>query len=219
MPPIQQVIATQPEMRLTPRVPESPDSSTVKPVRAHISDFFSDFDTLHPLQQQAREAVITWIRRTYNGDSCGLVLWSKGYGRGKTHLAKAAQAALRGTPVKVTYLREKDFYERIKGSYQEDGNLSERRLFQEWADSNLIFDDLGKAYISTREWAEEKYFSLLDCATENHKSILVTSNLDTEEMMHRLGGAAWSRLIGLCGGMHNLINLSALTDYRLKGIS
>lgn len=157
-----------------------------------------------------------WVKDVYAGNQAGLVLLSTGYGVGKTHLAKSAEAVLFAAGVRVCFLREVDFFETIKASYGEETKTSELTLFKEWGGANVIFDDFGKTHSGNADWIQDKYFNLFDRLTNAKRSILITSNLTSEQMSIRMGGAAYSRVVGLC--KTNFINMSQLPDYRLKGI-
>lgn len=183
--------------------------------RVKLSDFFSDFVTGNPVQLKALDAVMAWVKQVHAGGSVGLVLWSTDFGVGKTHLMTAAKAALAYSPQHGTMMTAPDFISTVKGTYKREATRSEDELFRQWRTGYVMLDDVGKEYIDGKAWGDEKYFLLVDGVVKSKKSIMVTSNLDTERLAERMGGAAWSRLYGLCGE-DGFINMSSLPDYRFR---
>ena len=190
---------------------------------------------MHPRAYAASEAARNWTYAAAQGQARGLVLWSEahtgphgetlGYGCGKTHLARAAFDYLRqcvwtdpetglNRRVRVTFLNMVDFYAQIRDLYAK--SQPEYPLFNDWASGHVILDDLGKEHVSaeSRPWAREKLYRLLDRVYET-RALLLTSNLNPEQLETHLGGAAWSRLVGLCGEQ-GFINMSEIPDYRLR---
>lgn len=154
------------------------------------------------------------------GKVSGLVLWSDNYGCGKTHLAKAACAALGPVPTAPwgfrkhgLFLTSEHFYQAIRDAYSDNG--SPTPLFKEWTESPyVVMDDVGKEYISNRDWGQEQFFKFINRVHEE-RSLLMTSNLSPAELQERIGGASMSRLIGMCG-RDGFINMSGIPDYRIK---
>jgi DNA replication protein DnaC len=180
-----------------------------------LSSFFSSFDVSSPAQQAAKDAVMGWCSDAIEGNPSGLVLYSKGYGVGKTHLARCADSALMWGGRRGYFFSTPDWLMALRESY--NSNTNESYLFRGWGKGFFILDDFGKEYLKdgTGGWAHEKFYMLLD--KMQGKQLLVTSNLTPTEMAKRLGGAAWSRLGGLCG--ERFVNMSSLPDYRLKRIA
>lgn len=215
----------------------SPDAKHAEGVAgSQLANPFDAFDrNVHPRAHAASEAARQWTYAAAQGQARGLVLWSEahagphgetlGYGCGKTHLARAAydylRQCVRSDPetglnrrVRVTFLNMVDFYAQIRDLYAK--NQPEYPLFNDWASGHVILDDLGKEHVSAegRPWAREKLYRLLDRVYET-RSLLLTSNLNPEQLESHLGGAAWSRLVGLCGEQ-GFINMSEIPDYRMR---
>ena len=217
----------------------SPGASRAKakpPSAAALPNPFDTFDrAVHPAAGAASDAVREWTYAAARGLGRGLVLWSEphtgpggetfGYGCGKTHLARAAFTYLRqcvwtdpdtglSRRWRVTFLNIVDFYAQLRDLYAK--GQPEFPLFNDWASGHVILDDLGKEHVTTdsRPWAREKFYRLIDRIYES-RALLLTSNLTPEQIETHLGGAAWSRLVGLCGE-RGFVNMSALPDYRLR---
>ena len=223
-------------LKRSPKAPRPALSPGASPASAEPADPFAAFDgSVHPAALAALEAARAWAMAAARGQPCGLVLWSQphpgpagetlGYGCGKTHLASTACAFLGQCrridpetglrrPLRVTFLNVVDFYGHLRDLYAR--NQPEYPLLNEWASGHLILDDLGKEYVSAegRAWAREKLYRLLDRLYEA-RALLLTSNLTPAQMEASLGGAAWSRLVGMCGE-RGFVNMSDIPDYRLK---
>lgn len=181
-----------------------------------MSNFFGSFQVASPLHAEAVQAVMQWCHDTDYARPGGLVLWSRKFGVGKTHLASAAHAALREIYRRGAFLSAPEFLDRIKQTYNDKGGVSENQLFVNLLGMDyIILDDVGKEYADKRTWADEKYFRLIDGVVRNGHSLLLTSNLDLEQLAQHVGGAAWSRVAGLCG-RHGFVNMNNLNDYRLR---
>ncbi len=182
-----------------------------------LDDFFYSFNVTHETQKAAYEAVYRWVKSVSEGGTPGLVLYSRNYGVGKTHLARAAKAALDWMRRPVSFIREKeDFFGLLRESYEENpepGRMSYSRMFRSWCNGAVILDDVGKEYIKTASWAESHYFSLFDGVCGKF-GLLVTANLDPVQLAMRLGGAAVSRLQMVCDPETDTVDMSGLPDYR-----
>jgi DNA replication protein DnaC len=178
-----------------------------------LSDFFVNFETRgDPTRERALMAVKTWARAALDKKPCGLVLWSNGYGAGKTMLARCAYDVLNYTYASGQFITAPDFMDLIKGSYEDGSKVSEAQLFREWRKQQfIIIDDFGKQYTrqEAQGWEFEKWFKLIDVMQE--RALLMTSNLNPQKIGERIGGAASSRLTGMC----EFVDMSALPDFRL----
>lgn len=198
--------------------------------RVSLENPFDEFDpSVHPDAVTAAARVREWCYAAHRGESRGLVLWANdhaggsGYGCGKTKLALCAfryllQCSTNGPrgiriPVGVTFLNTVDFYGELKDAYSV--NKPEWPIFKSWSDTHFVLDDFGKEYISANgaEWAREKFYRMINMLYER-RSFLMTSNMNTAEIERIIGGASWSRLLGMCGE-HGFVDMSAIPDYRL----
>lgn len=189
---------------------QAPTPSQIKSVR----EFFASYTASQPAQAKAVQAVIKWAKEASQFEPSGLVLWSTGYGVGKTHLARCAHSALAWSYRDGVMMSAPDFLDTIKSTYSDD-RRTEFNLFRQWSQGYVILDDVGKDYSAQPEWSNEKYFRLFDGVVTNGANLLVTSNLTVKELAKRIGGAAFSRLAGLCGE-NGFVDMSGLPDWRLK---
>jgi len=161
---------------------------------------------------QAKRQLVDWYN---DGLDRGEALVLAGPpGTGKTHLAYVVLAAY-GAPHQSFMIGEPDLVANVRASY--DGEGSERMIMAQYRRAPLlILDDLGTAYVKQPEWIQDIYWRILDRRAELKLATLITTNLDMPALSDRLGGRAYSRLMGMLGNEANYVNLFGLDDYRLR---
>lgn len=127
-----------------------------------------------------------------------------GYGVGKTHLAAAiANYLIQNEIATVIFGNVTTLLGRIRHTYCDGSKYEEEQVMKELYDVDLlIIDDLGKE--KPTQWVEEKLYTVINERYENYRPIVVTSNLELEEIEQRLencGGAIVSRIIEMCRGV------------------
>lgn len=181
---------------------------------------FLDFDTaVHPVAAAACAAVRQWVYDVSAGRPRGLVLWSTGFGCGKTTLARMAAQTLgvmrdhTGQAQQVTFMTAPDFFAHIRECYSTDTPVTQ--FLDRWGRGHFVLDDWGKQYVRTESsaWQVEQFFRLIERLNER-RGFLMTSNLGPADIAAMIEGASWSRLLGMCGEA-GFIDMSALPDYRL----
>lgn len=182
---------------------------------------FERFDTtVHPKSALAHQAARDWVNAISRGQPRGLILWSVGYGTGKTMLAECAAECLQvmrdheGSPQRVAMLTAPEFFMAIKDAYSEDKPVG--MLFLDWCRGHFIMDDWGKQYTTGtgEEWAREQFFQIINTVSRRH-GFLMTSNVPPKTIERQIGGAAYSRLLGMCGPK-GIVDMSGVPDYRLR---
>lgn len=205
-----------------------------KPSSTAASTWTNPFEELqrgrHPDFDLAHSRTREWAYATSRLEQRALVLWSSpgqvsdtvtGYGCGKTALAKAAWRFLRGVlnsrgeAQPALLLNAVSMFNDIKDCYAKSSPTTP--LFDDWTRGNLILDDLGKEAVNNRAWAQETMYAILNRMVERKWSLLITTNLDPVALEALLGGASWSRLLGMAGGQGGsvFVDMSAVPDYRL----
>ncbi|MFC4075241.1 DNA replication protein, partial [Salinithrix halophila] len=77
----------------------------------------------------------------------------------------------------------------------------------------LVWDDLGKS--NPTQAKQKNYFQIVNERYKACRPILFSSNEDIESLSERIGGATWSRLVGM-SGKYLLATVGA--DYRLSRV-
>ena len=130
--------------------------------------------------RRAYEAGLNYAR-----DPQGWLLFSGGYGCGKTHLA-AAIANYRldhGQP--AVFVVVPDLLDHLRGAYSPRSDTSYDERFAEVRDCPLlILDDLGTE--SNTSWADEKLFQIFNYRYNARLPTVVTTNHELEEIDPRI---------------------------------
>ncbi len=176
---------------------------------------FADFD--RRFQRIVFDAVKSWAEgfsieaaRGYSS----LVLWSEGYGQGKTHLAVAACNIIidswDGDPehavCPIRFESGPGLVRRIRATYNippdQPYHETEEMVYSRLRGVKLlVLDDVGKEKPSAH--TREVYFYIIDERLKWGLPLLITSNLPLEgqnSLEELMGPATVSRLIGMCQG-------------------
>jgi len=128
----------------------------------------------------------------------GLWLWGD-VGTGKTSLAmRVSKSALElGRSVAIYSLPK--LLARIRRTYDaETGEQSYNDFFDRLTSVDLLhIDDLGAEKRS--DWVLEQLYAIVNDRYESERSIVVTTNLDQDELQKQIGLRTVSRLIEMCG--------------------
>jgi len=142
------------------------------------------------------------------------VLWSQGYGQGKTHLAVAACNLIidswDGDPedaiCPIRFESGPGLVRRVRATYNippgQPYHETEEMVYNQLRDVRLlVLDDVGKEKASAH--TREVYFFILDERMKAGLPVFITSNLPIDgpdSLEDLMGGATVSRLIGMCQG-------------------
>ncbi len=172
---------------------------------------FGDFE--RELQPKAYDSV-----KGYH--DCSLVLLSPGvYGVGKTHLVCALANYLVETrepakfqegcyrivrcPCPVHVTTETKLLARIRRTYNRSDNVpaeTEDMVYSSLARYQLlVIDDVGKVRPKDYSFLQGVYFSIIDDRYVKEQQIIITTNLDFQELEEHIGGASADRLREMCG--------------------
>lgn len=124
-------------------------------------------------------------------------------GNGKTYAASCIAHDLRMKDVTVLFITAVDLISRIKQTFDKDIKDNEDLLIRSlgYADF-LIIDDLGRENVS--EWSKSIIFQIVDNRVRKKLPLIITSNLDEEELQKLYGQAISERILyQVCFPIHN----------------
>jgi len=180
---------------------------------------FTEFEIVNEVAQRALSAVKEWAYAAARGEPRGLVVYSATTGNGKTRLAQCAMKFLNaitfanGRLGHCNFLNANELFQQLYDSF--DGRAAPDLMrISTYAAHPLVLDDLGSEYYRTEEWAQSIFYRLLDAFYER-QALLVTSNLDPDEISRKIGPKCQSRLFGMVGPK-GYICMNGIPDYRFK---
>lgn len=159
---------------------------------------FRTFQREEKRHKLAYAVVSSWLEGYPHTDGASVLLWSKGFGAGKTHLARGVQRCIIEAGGTALFKLVAEMLAAIRASYDSAGGPNELAIVSQMAQSRLlIWDDLGKEYVSSRAlpWFHNIVFRVLDERYRHGQSVLVTSNVDPKMLPQVIGGASASRLM------------------------
>ena len=132
----------------------------------------------------------------------GRGLWFFGdVGTGKTSLAMLVSKAALDAGHTVAIYSVPRLLADIKETYDDDPARSYSELFRRLCDVDLLhLDDLGAE--KRTEWVLEQLYSIVNERWQNERSIVVTTNLEHDELREQIGdahGLAADRDVGTAG--------------------
>jgi len=170
------------------------------------------FDNSDPNLNKAAFKVAKAYAERFNSESGTLVFYSRGYRRGKTHLAICiGNHVLHQLRRPVLFKKARDLLLDIRRTFSEKGTETEADILNQVLSVEfLILDDVGVDNPSS--WLESTYWTVFDRRLEWQLPTVVTANYPLEpesgevSLGDRIGYGAVSRLIELCNGQ--LLDLS-----------
>jgi len=149
------------------------------------------FDTFRPrgrtgLGEQQQESIERAFNqaRTYANSVKGWLLIQGRYGCGKTHLAAAIANECVNHDIPTLFLTVPDLLDTLRFSFDSSDVSFEERFEEIRRAPLLILDDFGTQ--SATDWAREKLFQILNFRYINLLPLVVTTNLDLEEIEGRI---------------------------------
>ena len=165
------------------------------------------FDRPPVTQMDAFVVKRVWDYCEHLGDNLdtGRGMWFFGSsGTGKTTLAMLISRTALESGRSVAIYSLPKLLSRIRQTYDaEYGEQSYTQFFERLASVDLLhLDDLGVE--KQTEWVLEQLYALINERYERQRSLIVTSNLEDDELERQLGTRVVSRLIEICGDPVNL---------------
>lgn len=89
----------------------------------------------------------------------------------------------------VYYATEQDMLRRVRSTFNRDNGETEEQVFAHLTNVPLlIIDDMGKEEVSDPRFVQRFWFSLVNGRYENELPMVITSNLNPDEIATYLGG-------------------------------
>lgn len=147
------------------------------------------------------------------------------YGLGKTHLLSSIGHRIldrwqgETTSCPIMFTTETDILLRIRATYNINHiegiwHEKEQDIYEKLETVNLLlFDDVGKEQPSDVKFTQRVYFNVIDGRYHRNLPIVLTSNLDLNQMSDYIGMAATDRLVEMA--KNNIVELKG-DSYRRK---
>jgi DNA replication protein DnaC len=140
-----------------------------------------------------------FLRRIEQNLDQGRGLWFYGdVGTGKTSLAMIVSKAALEAGRSVAIYSVPRLLADIKQTYEADASRSYAEFFRRLCEVDLLhLDDLGAE--KRTEWVLEQLYSIVNERWQNERSIVVTTNLELDQLREQIGLRTVSRIEGVCG--------------------
>ncbi len=138
---------------------------------------------LAPLKADSLERAYNHARQ-FAENPDGWLLLQGPYGSGKTHLAAAIANLAVSLGISTLFITVPDLLDTLRFAYHDPDATFEERFEEIRRAPLLILDDFGTQ--NATGWAREKLFQILNYRYINHLPVVVTTNLDLEEIEGRI---------------------------------
>lgn len=118
-------------------------------------------------------------------------------GCGKSHLAAAILMEVVAKGYSGLYYNSPDLLRDIRATFNSTGGVTEDDLLEETAEADLlVLDDLGAENVSG--FVLDRLYLVVNRRYEQCKPMIVTTNMEAEELQNRMGKRIVSRLSEMC---------------------
>ena len=134
-------------------------------------------------------------------------------GTGKTTLAMLVSKAALDAGRSVAIYSLPRLLAEIRTTYDDGSQHSYSGLLARLGEVDLLhIDDLGAERSS--EWVLEQLYSIVNTRYEDERSLVITTNLDPEQLGEQIGERTVSRIIEICGDPLPLYGSDHRREYR-----
>lgn len=155
------------------------------------------FDTFRATTQAQKKA-LEQCREFASKPQQGLLLAGP-WGTGKTHLAVSILRALFDHAKRTDGLRFVVVPKLLAEARDAIRSNSASPISAAMDASVLVLDDVGAEKVT--DWVREQLFLLINDRYENEKITIITTNCNLSDLEGSIGGAAVSRIYGMCKGL------------------
>ena len=120
-----------------------------------------------------------------------------GVGSGKTHLAAAIANTFTDRNIPVLFGTYSDHLEHIREEFDVGGQRKYLSMLKNTP--VIVLDDVGKE--KKTDWSKQIMFDVVNYRYEHLLPVIITTNFDADGLATHVGGAVWSRLYEMCGGV------------------
>ena len=148
-------------------------------------------------------AVVREVRRFVDSIEdqldAGRGLWFEGdVGTGKTTLAMLVSKAALDAGRSVAIYSLPRLLAEIRKTYDDQSERSYLELLDRLVEVDLLhIDDFGAE--RTSEWVLEQLYSIINARYEDHRSLVITTNLQPHQLEEQITSRTVSRLVEICG--------------------
>lgn len=151
---------------------------------SRLGDRFAQcrFDTFEkrPGTEKALQVCRKYADTFDQAEGIGVLLWGNP-GTGKSHLAAAVCHALLHKGYTVVFQSVPELLGRLRDSYRDGANESERGIMRALMDADLVvLDDLGAEKLT--DWTLDTLFRIVDGRYRAKRAMIVTTNLDPQTL-------------------------------------
>lgn len=171
-------------------------------LRGRIPDRYRNVDFATPPVTDMPRSVVRVVERYVDqlGERLqeGRGLWFEGpQGTGKTTLAMLVSKRALAAGRSVAVYSVPRLLAELRDTFDDGSTMSATELIDRLTDVELLhLDDLGAE--RTSPWVLEQLYSLINARYEAQRAILVTTNLDREQLIEQIGARSVSRLTEIC---------------------
>ena len=162
---------------------------------------YKEFDAWQPFGEQAQrmQGIINFAKQYLpTANSSNIIMYGK-TGTGKTLLANliASDFVRHGKHVQI--IRASDIHSQVRATWSKYTDITEHELMQSWINQDLlVIDEFGEAdgavNADTAIANRERISRIIDGRYSRGLPTVITSNLERDEIVDKLGDRAWDRL-------------------------